>query len=201
MEWGWALPPFGKCSKLRDFWQKVHRLPYFGELIFSRGNWSILMLSDHFWGGEFWLCVLFSSIRILGKTLPKAMEWGWAHPCTENVHSFVTFPYGWLPWVVLRDFSQCRLHPLLLESKKNHRILFTGHWTFFKRHLRGQRWSHCWFWCRWRFRPFLSGVGSNIHWALHPPICQCKGCYHKKKVEEEHRQPHRWNRDAISTQL
>ena len=124
--------------------------------------------------------------------------WCWVTTFVSNVHSFVTFPYRWLPWVVLRDFSQCRLHPLLLESKKNHRILFTGHWTFFKRHLRGQCWSHCWFWCRWRFRPFLSGLGSNIHWALHPPICQCKGCYHKKKVEEEHRQPHRWNREQLT---
>ena len=35
---------------------------------------------------------------ILGKTPPKAMEWGWAPPtCTEKVRSFVTFSHGWPP--------------------------------------------------------------------------------------------------------
>ena len=102
---------------------------------------------------------------------------------------------------MLRDISQCRLHPLLVERLKTCSLI-TGRSS--RDILVVVSWgSHCWFWRRWRFRPFLSksSLRSNIHWALHPPICQSKGCYHKKKVEEEHWQPHRWKREAISEQL
>ena len=88
-------------------------------------------------------------------------------------------------------------------ARRETKNLLTDHWTFFKRHLCGVSVD----------LTVDSGAGgdpvhscqgaatSNIHWALHPPICQCKGCYHKKKVEEEHWQPHRWKREAISEQL
>ena len=49
------------------------------------------MLSDHFWGVNSYF-VLISSTKIasmiLGKTPPKAMEWGWAplvHCCTPSL--------------------------------------------------------------------------------------------------------------------
>ena len=70
----------------RDIWHKKARmllLPFLGEPIIFIGNSSTLVLRDHFWGVNSCF-VLISSTKIasviLGKTPPKAMEWGWVPP-------------------------------------------------------------------------------------------------------------------------
>ena len=53
---------------------------------------------------------------ILGKTPPKAMEWGLAPPPhTEKIRSFVTFLRRWLPLAILR-LAIIRRHWLYLEQ-------------------------------------------------------------------------------------
>ena len=74
-----------------------------------------MVLSDHFWGVNSYF-VLISSTKIdsmiLGKTPPKAMEWGWAAPPhTEKVRSFVTFLLWWLPLSCPPDIENLRCNP------------------------------------------------------------------------------------------
>ena len=77
--YGFFLLLKARTDDSRHLAKKARMLPFLGEPILFIRNSKILVLGDHFWGVNSYFCANFiikiASV-ILGKTPPKAMEWG-----------------------------------------------------------------------------------------------------------------------------